>query len=235
MARHPNPDLPAAGELYVGASGSGKSHRLRHNPRVAQADRIIAWDPDEDLASRTLGRVKVIGCDTLGTFRAQLRAAVLSGKRYRLAYTGPDTPATFEAWAAMVWAVADGSRPIVVTMEELADVTRYGKAEGALGRIVRKGRKYGLAAHYVSQRANEIPRTVRSQAAVLHVGVQAPEDRPQAAELLGVDADTVAALKPREWIELRRPAELILPARLDRSRRPSTTRRPAPAKAAPAD
>jgi hypothetical protein len=207
VAQNPNPELPAASALYCAATGGGKTYRVQR--AIAKAERVVLWDPDEDY--QRVGRLVVRRARSVREFHRLLRAAVASGKRYAVAYSGRDSADAFDAFAAMVWAIADGSRPVDVVLEELADVTRSGHAHGDLARLIRKGRKFGLRIHAVTQRVAEIPITIRSQVHAVHCGVQKdPRDREAMARLLDVEIERVARLRARQWI-VREGAEPARP------------------------
>jgi len=193
MAVNPNTSLPNRHTLYLAKSGGGKSQALMQNPEVPKRGaRVVLFDPDEDH--------KAIRCHSLASFHRALCKAIVSGRPFRLAYCGDATPAIFEKWAGMVWAILDGRRKTYVLIEELAAVvTSSGKAGDRSGVLLRQGRKYGAIIHATTQRGAEIPKTIYTQCAVKWIGMQDDFDVPKIARLTGEDPDQIRALKPLQF------------------------------------
>lgn len=195
MAKNPNPKLPNEHTLYVGKSGSGKSQALKQNSALpAKGVRCLLWDvsQDHDKGTRYYSdKAKFLGA---------VKKAVASGKGFRLGWDGDSSPETFEWFAAVVWAILDGNKPTYVVIEELARVvTTAGKADPNLRKLYNEGRKYGARNHAVTQRPQEIPKTVFDQCERFFVGQQKSNNIAKFADILDVPVLEVKALMPLQF------------------------------------
>lgn len=140
------------GRLYVisGASRSGKTAWTRK--ATAKAQRIWAWDP-EDQWAQLPGWRKV-------TTRADLLAAMQQPGRQRVSYVaGGNLAAEFDFWAGCVMYAGRYVAPLDAVAEELADVTTPSKAPGNWGILLRRGLKRGISIYAISQRWSEADKT----------------------------------------------------------------------------
>lgn len=200
MAVNPNTSLKNNHTLYLAISGGGKSQALMQNPAIPKRGaRVVLFDPDEDhRATRT---------HSLRAFHAALLKAIKTGRGFRLAYCGDATPATFEKWCALVWAVLDGRRITFVYIEELAAVVNStGKAGHYAGLLMRQGRKYGAVVHATTQRGAEIPKTIYTQCPIKFIGQQEDYDLPVIAKRTGELPDKIRALAPLQFL-VKAPGE----------------------------
>lgn len=138
--------------LIVGASGSGKSSYLREKIDFSQK-RIIAWDPDEDFK---LPRVRDIA-----TFKKLCKKSGFGA--IRVALTVEPTEENFEIWAGLVFAMCHQAAHMTILADEIADVTRVGKASPKWGQLCRKVRKYGGILAACTQRPQEADKTIFNQ------------------------------------------------------------------------
>jgi hypothetical protein len=144
--------LPQCNILIVGASGSGKSSYLRQEVDFKQK-RIIAWDPDEDF---TLPR-----CRDLKTFTKLCKNAGFGPIRVSL--TIDPNEENFEVFAGLAFALCHAKAPMDILADEIADVTRVGKASPNWGQLCRKVRKYGGRLLAATQRPQEADKTIFNQ------------------------------------------------------------------------
>ena len=92
--------------------------------------------------------------------------------------------------------IAHASRPVTAIIEEIADVTRQGKASPPWGTLSRRGRKYGVQFYAVTQRPAEIDKTAYGQCSRVWSGRMFGEgDQKRAAALTGVRIDAIKALR----------------------------------------
>jgi GTPase SAR1 family protein len=159
IAKRQDASLPNLNMLVIGASGSGKSSFLRQEIDFKQP-RIIAWDPDEDF---TLPRVR-----DMATFKKMCM-------RYgfgpiRVALTVNPTEESFEEFAGLVYAICHAKAPMTILADEIADVTRIGKASPNWGQLCRKVRKYGGRLVACTQRPQEADKTIFNQAKIKWCG-----------------------------------------------------------------
>ena len=112
----------------------------------------------------------------LPEFGKKLGAAVRANKGFKLGLSINPTIENFEMFCKMVWLAADGQKELIVVVEELGDVASAGKATQHWGQMVRVGRKYGLVLFAVTQRPQEIDKTVFTQVSRVWVGLVAAYD-----------------------------------------------------------
>lgn len=179
----------------IGQSGSGKSSWVRSKDCPLHEYKFqIYWDVDEDY--------NVHRYRSKSAFARALKAAVASGKPYKIALTLDDvTKDNYEFFCACVWQIADGSRDTAVVVEELADVTTQGKAGRYSGQLMRKGRKYGIDVFAVSQRPAEIDKTTYTQTVNRWCGYLDNEiDIKRMAGVMGVGQEYIKALNPLDYL-----------------------------------
>jgi hypothetical protein len=147
-----------------GMTGSGKTSFCVQE--VRGFDRVVAWDPDDELWKR-LGAVRVTSAAALVE---QLRSA--GGGALRVALVARNMGRKhllplFSLWAraAFAWGVDYG--PCAVVADELADVSNAGKAPDGWGQVIRRGRKHGIHTFAVSQRWAEADKTTLGNAAAV--------------------------------------------------------------------
>jgi hypothetical protein len=85
-------------------------------------------------------------------------------------------------------------------VEELARcVTTISKADPQLRKLYNEGRKYGAIVHAVTQRPQEIPKTVYDQTERFVIGQQKSTNIKRFAEVLDIQPEQIKALKPLEF------------------------------------
>ncbi len=195
MASNPNPKQPNEHTLYLGKSGSGKSQALKQNKALpGRGVRCVLWDVshDHDKGTRYYS--------TKNAFIDALKRAVSSGRGFRIGWDGDSSPESFEWFCAVVWAILDGRKVTYVVIEELARcVETVGRAAPNLRKLYNEGRKYGARIHAVTQRPQEIPKTVYDQCERFWIGQQKGPNIKRFAELLDVEAEQVKALKQLQF------------------------------------
>lgn len=194
MAINPNTAWSNQHNLYLAASGGGKSQAIKQNKAIpARGARVVAWDVDEDH--------NVKHYFDRSSFAKALLAGCRSGRGFRIGYAGEDDLKAFEWWCKLVFAALDGRIATHIIIEELADVSpSAGKASPAFGQLLRRGRKYGAIVHAASQRGTEISKTVFTQSARHWVGIQEGTDVERMARLCAVEPAKIQALKPLEFL-----------------------------------
>lgn len=193
MAKNPKIDtsLPNTHQVVIGQSGAGKSTWMKRDALVAKGKRVLFFDPDHEY--------EVQRVTSVAEFVRRVKAG--QGKPIRLALSCDSTPDSFAIFCATVRAALDARHKTVMVVDELADVTRIGKAAPDWGFLIRRGRKYGLSIRAGVQRPAECDKTVFSQCAYRWVGyTETPADQKRAAESIGVSVDEVASLKKLEYL-----------------------------------
>lgn len=126
--------------VYVcGNSGTGKSASIKE--RIKKAPRVIVFDPDDEYSAlsgfkRVTRPADLVDLLARNPKRALKVAFVAEGEKH------------FALWCKCVFAWAN----CVAVAEEIADVTSPAKAPPAWGRLIRRGRKYGIEIWAVTQR-----------------------------------------------------------------------------------
>ena len=196
-----------AEHLYVcGNSGTGKSSRIKE--MITKAQRVIVFDPDDEY-SELKGFLRVEKASELA---ALLKAN--QAKSLKVAFVAEGVKA-FEFWAncAFAW------RNCIAVAEEIADVTTPAKAPPAWGRLIRRGRKYGIQICAVTQRPAEADKTILCNAAVIRTcALGRDADRQAIAKEINAKVDDITQLKPLDWIEFKRADLTLVKGRLGTKR-----------------
>lgn len=161
----------------------------------------MVFDPDDEYGE-LVGFVRVESA-------AELVALLSShaNKALKVAYVG-DGKAAFEFWCkcAFNWAQC------LAVAEEIADVTTPQKAPPEWGKLIRRGRKYGIKICAVTQRPAEADKTILSNAAYIRTFALGREnDRIAIAREIQYDPALMAKMVPLEWLQFKR-ADLSLQA-----------------------
>lgn len=182
-----------AEHLYVcGNSGTGKSSRLKE--LIAKANRVIAFDPDDEYGELA-GFVRVT---THAELVARLQGNPSSNLKIAFVAEGKES---FEFWCECVFLWGN----CIAIAEEIADVTSAGKAPPKWGTLSRRGRKYGVLICAVTQRPAEADKTILAQAAIIRCcALGRDPDRKAMALEMNIPVVEIAMLKPLDWIEFRR-------------------------------
>jgi len=196
-----------AEHIYIcGNSGTGKSSHIKE--KIEKAPRVIAFDPDDEYGALS-GFVRV-------TSARELLDVILAhkNKSLKIAFVAEGIKA-FGFWADCVFAW----RNCVAVAEEIADVTTTGKAFPSWGRLIRRGRKYGIQIIAVTQRPAEADKTILCNAAVIRTcALGRDADRQSIAKEMGVKVTDLASLKPLDWVEFKRADLSLIKSRLGTKR-----------------
>lgn len=192
----PDTSLPNRHSLFVATSGGGKSSAVKAILESQNPHRVVFWDPDGEYTARIRAR-------SAGEFAKQLARATKSGKRYRIALECRPTVKNFERFCAAVWAVACSTRPMVVVVEELSDVTpSAGKASQAWGEVIRRSRKFAVTLLCVTQSPTEISKTVYRNVKYKWAGIVETEaERGRMAKELDVSRRAISELSPLHFYQ----------------------------------
>ncbi|WP_419810686.1 hypothetical protein [Bacterioplanoides sp.] len=195
MAKNPNPSLPNRHTFYSGVSGSGKSQALKQNPDFPKTGvRCLIWDHSNDHAKGTRYY------SNKNQFIDAVKKAVKSGKGFRIGWNGESDPAAMEWFCAVAWAILDGGKPTYIILEELAAaVETVGRASPNMRRLFNEGRKYGAVLHPVTQRPQEIPKTVYDMCAIFWVGMQKNTNIKKFSGVIDVPESDIKSLTNLEF------------------------------------
>jgi hypothetical protein len=188
MARNPQTERQNK-HCWIGAkSGGGKSQLLRNELLPATGIRALFWDIDEDhRCQRFTDR---------GRFLAALKSAAASGKPYRIGWSGDDDQETFEWFCRAAWAVLDGRHETYIVCEEMADQGMGQKLPPFLRKLMVRGRKYGAIMITTTQRCQEVPKALITQAANRYIGLHEDQDARYLEKAVGIKAPEIEALEP---------------------------------------
>lgn len=178
-------------EFFVGARGTGKSTLMKQ--RARGFGRVFAFSPYE----KTNRYGDFLGVDPSPTLDHFLYTAAALG---RAVWAPPRraNPELFDQWCKNVWHLKDG----LCLVDELAMVSKAGKAAGWWGDIVLFGRHQGLCVAAGAQRPTEVDSTIRgnnTRTFVFRLGKLS--DRELMADEIGVDIERVTALQDLQFLE----------------------------------
>lgn len=183
------------GVIYytIGATGSGKTTSVRQ--RTRGESRALVWDGKAEWGAQW-------GFKVVTSPHELMRYVLPSSPPARVSYRVPVTRENFDAFCRLAW-VLIRSHACALIIEELADVTTASKAPVAWGEIVRKSRGFGAHVYALTQRPQEVDKTVQGNASIIRVGrlTDAMDATYAAKRLLNVPPQQVIALKPLEFIE----------------------------------
>lgn len=198
----PNNRLNAEHALYCASSGGGKTTAVKKLGLIKATDQVAFLDPYGDYEGAFQGR-QVRSYTRWADFFRALRNARQTKQGFKIAMCpGKADPDVLEQFSRIIWALGDGhhQKPLKAVFEELAKmVETSGKAKGHFGEVLTGGRKFGIHAHCLFQRGQEIPKTVFGQVAFKWVGLQ---ERLRDAKYLSDELDI-----PQSVItEIKKPA-----------------------------
>lgn len=187
MAKNPNTELQNR-HCFIGAkTGGGKSQLLRNELLPARGVRVLLWDIDTDhKAERFTDR---------GAFLSALKKAD-SGGAFRVAWCGDDDAETFHFFCRAAWAVLDGNKETYIVCEEMADQGMGQKLPAYLRKLMVRGRKYGARVITTTQRCQEVPKALITQAANRYIGLHEDQDARYLERAVGIKAGDIEVQPP---------------------------------------
>jgi hypothetical protein len=177
----------------IGSTGSGKSLWIKRQLK-RRPSRLIVWDPMReygDLAGPLTDTSHVI---------AHLATCGSSGG-FTLVFQPSHHPKISARQFDLLCSAAMAAGRCTLIAEELASVTRAGYSPPGWLRVVTQGRHAGLTVIGTTQRPALIDKTFLDNATTVRCGrLNTAAGRRYMADLLDVPADTLAGLKPLEWV-----------------------------------
>lgn len=190
--------------LFTGGTRQGKTSSVK--ARIKKNNRVIVWSPKESID----GYSKLWPSTVVVRGIPALRSAVLmTGKKPAHLIYVPWDYVDFENFArlAFVWGTIS---PCSVVVEELADVTRPGKAPKGWGDLLRQGLGFGITIYAVTQRPSESDKTVLGNATFIRTHyLMRHEDRVSVSRHMGVKPEEIEKLKPLQYIERHNDGRII--------------------------
>lgn len=197
-----NTALKAEHLFACGNSGTGKSANIKE--KLKTAPRVIIFDPDDEYSELN----GVLRIDKPTQLVQMLRANPKGALKVAFVAEGQKA---FEFFSdcAFAW------RNCLAIAEEIADVTTPSKAPPSWGRLLRRGRKYGITVCAVTQRPAEADKTALTQSAFIRTGALGRNaDREAIAKEINLPVKEISVLKPLDWIEFDRANLTLTKGRL---------------------
>lgn len=201
-----NTQLTAEHVYICGNSGTGKSSAIK--AELKNHKRVLIFDPDDEYGALR-GFVRVTNTTQLIDI---LYANKIANKK--IAFVAEGSKA-FAFWcdAAFVWG------DCLAVAEEIADVTTTSKAPPAWGRLIRRGRKYGVQIVAVTQRPAEADKTILANAAYIQCFALGRNlDRVAICKEINVDVKTLSSLIPLEYLYYKRSDLSVTAGKLTKTR-----------------
>lgn len=185
-----NNKLSNGHSYVVGMSGSGKSS-LAKKLLIKPTDQVAIFDPKREYDGKLQGRVIRVYTD-LREFASALIAGRKTKQGFKIAWRPmhETTPADFNDFCRVVWAVGNGKhpKPIKVICEEVAEHSlSAGKATGYHGKLLRLGRSYNIHTINLFQRGQEVSKTIIDNCEYGYVmKTKTPKSRKYLEDLTGI-------------------------------------------------
>jgi hypothetical protein len=177
----------------IGAPGSGKSLFIKSLIRRERPRRLLVWDAMNEYGAAAAP------APTLALLR-QVTASSTFGRRFICSDNPRVRALQFDAFCQIAYDAGDA----MMVVDELGDVTGPSPADtpAAWSTICRKGRHRGLLVVGGVQRPALVDKNFFGAATLIHCGrLNYEADVRTMANVLQVQAATVTALRPLDWIE----------------------------------
>lgn len=155
-------DRPADIRYYVGATGSGKTWRVRRDIARHRGP-VMVWDWKDD-------HPELHNAASLRELAQLARAMPAGGVRYLPRYRAVDEQ--FDLFCRIAWArqAADPSADLLFVVEEVPEVTRAAQAPEVWRRIINQGRVYGFSVIATTQRPALVDKSFTGSATLIAAG-----------------------------------------------------------------
>lgn len=199
MAKNEDSSLPLRSVFVTAKTGGGKSQIMRNDIIPKSGIRAFFWDVDKDHNCTRF--------DNKGLFLKATKAAIDSGKPFRIGWSGEDSQEVFVWFCEVVRRCLDGDHDTWIVLEELADLEMGQKTLQGLGFLLKRGRKYGAIVVSNTQRVQEVPKALITQSKTVYIGLQEAHDAKYLERVLGIPAKNIENLqelsfytkKDKEW------------------------------------
>lgn len=193
-----NVDKKANILIAIGATGSGKSTRIKADMDRMGIKRLMVWDEGDeyhDLPAFTT-------IEALAAAVQQPEFAV----RFIPSFHNKVKREQFNLFCMLAYA----AKKCAMLCEELSAVVNANGGGPGWTAVMTRGRHRELVIYATSQRPALIDKTALSQATRLYCGnLEFPDDLVVMAKMLGVTVDDIQALKPWDYIEKHRETKQI--------------------------
>ncbi|SPY31599.1 type IV secretory system conjugative DNA transfer family protein [Photobacterium damselae subsp. damselae] len=203
--RNPNNALSNKHCFYVATSEGGKTSAVKKmpkDPRLKANEQYVFFDPYGDYQGVFKGKA-VQHYSNASEFYLALCKARNSKKAFRIAYQPMFTTAyEMDRFCGIVWSLGDGSQPMHVIIEEVAQfVNSSGSATGYLNNLISVGRKFGLMLSFLFQRGQAVPKTLIGNCAYKWIGMQERQkDAYYLSEETGIPVEEILSLTKLHYV-----------------------------------
>lgn len=200
----------AAINAMMGASGSGKSSRVKLEIAERKPARLLVWDPKREYSP--------LGLDAFDSI-AELGRAAFKRKRFALAFHPKRTRTAMRDQFSVFCKIADAAGDLTAVCEELADVTLANWAPEGWSMLTRQGRHSRMILYGTSQSPAAIDKTFWGNATRISTGVLGSKsDVATLADVLMVDKREVFDLLPMQWINLDKATREVTRGTTDKNK-----------------
>lgn len=187
MAKNEDSSLPLRHVFVTAKTGGGKSQIMRNDVVPRTGIRAFFWDVDNDHYCTRFSNK--------GAFLKAVKSAIGSGKPFRIGWNGDDDQETFTWFCEVVWRCLDGDYDTYIVLEELADLEMGQKTLPGLGKLLKRGRKYGGIVVSNTQRIQEVPKGLITQSKQVFIGKQSAHDAKYLERILGIPCSDIENMK----------------------------------------
>lgn len=185
--------------IAIGATGSGKSTRIKGDIERRGLRRVLVWDAMHEYD-------KIPACKTLGVLRDTALSKSEFTLRFLPSFDNKVKVRQFDAFCRIGLA----ARRVALLCEELSQVVDANGGGPGWTQALTAGRHRDLILYGTSQRPALIDKTALSQATRLYCGnLELPADMKVMAQMLTVTTEELQALAPWDYIERHRESKQI--------------------------
>jgi hypothetical protein len=181
-------NIKRANIVYVcGGSDTGKTSWVKR--QLSGYARYMVWDCNDEYSGVRITDIRTLIDIARGS----------KTEPFRLRFVSPDvTSEVFSQFCEVAFLIGN----CAVVAEELADVTRPGKAPKGWGLCLRRGRHQRLSVYGITTRPAESDKTILGNATLIHVcKLRRLDDRRYIAKELDIPLEVINAIRPFEFVE----------------------------------
>lgn len=185
----------------MGASGSGKSSRIKLEIAAARPQRLLVWDIKREWSP--------LGLEAFDSM-AKLAKALLTRKKFALAFHPIRSTKAMREQFSTFCKLADQAGRMCFVAEELSDVTLSGWAPEGWSMLTRQGRHSEMTIYATSQSPASIDKTFWGNTTRISCGVLgSASDVKTLANVLMIDKAEIVSLLPMQYIDLDKRTRTI--------------------------
>ena len=198
----------AAINAFIGASGSGKSSRIKIELAALRPTRLLVWDVKREWSP--------LGLDSFDSL-AGLAKVLFKRKKFALAFHPIRSTKAMREQFSTFCKLADAAGDLVCVNEELADVTLAGWAPEGWSMLTRQGRHSKMVIYGTTQSPASIDKTFLANASRISCGALGSlSDVKTMANMMMVDKARILSLLPMQFINLDKSTREITEGTTDK-------------------